>query len=162
MSQQSLEEKFDGTIRRALSDFLIPGPSIGTSTSASEPRASSDDESDSASMGIPLRRVSVSHRRPRLESIKDENTGEVATRSLTFVDDVSHTELELARTPTCAIFHKSSSGNSVPHAFYAFIRQLTALPQLVVCVFEGRVDGLPTDASASGVPFRENSASGPC
>lgn len=106
------------------------------SASASEPRASSDDESDSTSMGIPLRRVSVSHRRPRLESIKDDDSGDVTTRSLTFIDDVSHTELELARTPTCAIFHKSSSGNGIPHAFYAFVRQLTALPQLVVCVLK--------------------------
>lgn len=124
---RNLEEEFDGTNRRALSDFLIPAPS--TSASIGEPRASSDDESDSVSMGIPLRRVSVSHRRP---SIKSDADGRKPTGSLTFVDDVTHTELELARTPTCALFHKSSSGNSVPHAFYAFVRQLTALPQLVV------------------------------
>lgn len=55
---------------------------------------------------------------------------------LIFLDDLTHTELELTRIPTCAIFHKLSPGTGVPHAFYAFIRQLPAIPELVVSLPE--------------------------
>jgi KUP system potassium uptake protein len=39
---------------------------------------------------------------------------------------------ELARIPTCAIFHKIASGKGVPHTFVGFIRQWPALPRIVI------------------------------
>ena len=39
---------------------------------------------------------------------------------------------ELARIPTCAVFHKLTPGQGVPHSFVGFIRQYPALPRVVV------------------------------
>ncbi|KAJ3545437.1 hypothetical protein NM688_g5626 [Phlebia brevispora] len=38
----------------------------------------------------------------------------------------------LARIPTCAVFHKLTTGRGVPHAFISFIRQWPALPEVVI------------------------------
>ena len=40
--------------------------------------------------------------------------------------------LQLARLPTCAVFHRTTSGKGVPHSFSAFIRQWPALPRVIV------------------------------
>ncbi|EKM57720.1 uncharacterized protein PHACADRAFT_251527 [Phanerochaete carnosa HHB-10118-sp] len=40
--------------------------------------------------------------------------------------------LQLARLPTCAVFHRMTSGKGVPHSFAAFIRQWPALPRVVI------------------------------
>ena len=40
--------------------------------------------------------------------------------------------LELARLPTCAVFHRLTVGRGVPHSFAGFIRQWPALPRVVV------------------------------
>ena len=42
--------------------------------------------------------------------------------------------LQLARLPTCAVFHRTTSGKGVPHSFSAFIRQWPALPRVIVSV----------------------------
>lgn len=44
-------------------------------------------------------------------------------------------KLELARIPTCAVFHKLTPGKGVPHSFIGFIRQWPALPRVVVSSF---------------------------
>ncbi|KAF9525089.1 potassium transporter [Crepidotus variabilis] len=41
-------------------------------------------------------------------------------------------ETELQRIPTCAVFHKTTSGRGVPHSFVGFIRQWPALPRVVI------------------------------
>lgn len=38
----------------------------------------------------------------------------------------------LARIPTCAIFHKLTTGRGVPHSFATFLRHWPALPRLVI------------------------------
>ncbi|GJE85382.1 KUP/HAK/KT family potassium transporter [Phanerochaete sordida] len=40
--------------------------------------------------------------------------------------------LQLARLPTCAVFHRMTSGKGVPHSFAAFVRQWPALPRVVI------------------------------
>lgn len=40
------------------------------------------------------------------------------TQDLVFFDEVSNKTTHLARIPTCAIFHKLTSGSGVPHSFY--------------------------------------------
>ncbi|KIP07228.1 hypothetical protein PHLGIDRAFT_118284 [Phlebiopsis gigantea 11061_1 CR5-6] len=42
--------------------------------------------------------------------------------------------LQLARLPTCAVFHRTTSGKGVPHSFAAFIRQWPALPRVIIFV----------------------------
>ncbi|KAI0923360.1 hypothetical protein AcW1_006344 [Taiwanofungus camphoratus] len=39
---------------------------------------------------------------------------------------------ELARIPTCAVFHKQCAGRGVPHSFVGFIRQWPSLPRVVI------------------------------
>lgn len=39
---------------------------------------------------------------------------------------------ELVRIESCAIFHKLTPGQGVPHSFIGFIRQWPALPRIVV------------------------------
>ncbi|KAK7685797.1 hypothetical protein QCA50_011143 [Cerrena zonata] len=38
----------------------------------------------------------------------------------------------MARIPTCAIFHKLTTGRGVPHTFISFFRQWPALPRVVI------------------------------
>ncbi|KAF9029604.1 potassium transporter [Hymenopellis radicata] len=39
---------------------------------------------------------------------------------------------ELARIPTCAVFHKITEGSGVPHSFMGLIRQWPALPEVLI------------------------------
>jgi len=122
---RGLEEDFDGTNRRNLHDFLIPN------NVSSDPGVVSDDTNNSDdSPGLQLRRVSITRRRPPLPGITED--GELRRDSLTFIDDETGTEIDLVRLATCAIFHNLSSGNSIPHDFYGFLRQLPALPELII------------------------------
>ncbi|KAF8320328.1 potassium transporter [Clavulina sp. PMI_390] len=65
------------------------------------------------------------------DAIHEENEDNLR-EGLMFLDDHTHAQLEIARVPTCAIFHKFSPGTSVPHAFYVFVKQLPAIPRLVI------------------------------
>lgn len=79
----------------------------------------------------------MSHRPPVLAGVSEDGIERRRPDgSLTFIDDETGTEIELTRTQTCAIFHNLSSGTGVPHAFYAFLRQLPALPRLIVEYWE--------------------------
>jgi len=64
----------------------------------------------------------------------DENDAEDAekTQELVFFDEISQKSTQLPRIPTCAIFHRLTSGPGVPHTFYGFIRQMPALPRVVI------------------------------
>ena len=44
-------------------------------------------------------------------------------------------QVELARLPICAVFHRLTTGRGVPHSFASFIRQWPALPRVVVRSF---------------------------
>lgn len=47
-------------------------------------------------------------------------------------EDTVHPRMLLPRLPTCAVFHKLTSGRGSPHSFYSFVRLWPALPRLVV------------------------------
>lgn len=49
-----------------------------------------------------------------------------------YIEQVDKDVMQLARTPTVAVFHKGASSPGAPHAFGVFLRQIPALPQLVV------------------------------
>ena len=125
---QGLEEEFDGTNRRNLHDFLIPN---NVSAAGASSDGTHDGEDDA---GFRLRRVSLTHRRPVLPGIAEDGPELARRDSLTFIDDEAGTEMDLVRIPTCAIFHNRSSAQGIPHAFYGFLRQLPALPELIVSV----------------------------
>lgn len=65
--------------------------------------------------------------------------------------------LELARLPTCAVFHRLTAGNGkgIPHSFAGFIRQWPALPRVVVSI-SLRVPALqPMIFNNPDIPLRE-------
>ncbi|KAF9510974.1 hypothetical protein BS47DRAFT_1347297 [Hydnum rufescens UP504] len=51
---------------------------------------------------------------------------------LKFVDPATQEITQLSRLPTCAIFHNLNAGRGVPHSFYAFLKQVPALPRVVI------------------------------
>lgn len=49
-----------------------------------------------------------------------------------YLPQIDSSMLELARLPTCAVFHRLTAGKGIPHSFAGFIRQWPALPRVVV------------------------------
>ena len=47
-------------------------------------------------------------------------------------EEVVEEKKELVRIDSCAIFHKLTPGQGVPHSFVGFVRQWPALPRVVV------------------------------
>lgn len=60
-------------------------------------------------------------------------------------------QLELPRISTMAIFHKTSDGRGVPHAFYSFLRRWPALPRVVVRLLRATLAILSSLSDSSSV-----------
>ena len=60
-----------------------------------------------------------------------DSDGDVASNAF-LPQKETQSMLELTRLPTCAVFHRLTSGDGIPHSFAGFIRQWPALPRLVV------------------------------
>lgn len=63
----------------------------------------------------------VAHASPKVSFEKDDAASEMVEE-----------KRELVRIESCAIFHKLTPGQGVPHSFIGFIRQWPALPRIVV------------------------------
>jgi hypothetical protein len=140
-NSQGLEDKFDGTNRRNLRHFIVPGE-------ADEIALHMGNVVARANQGG----VSEDERAPSpLPDYYYMATGEKLKSSKESIDDEEPEKRQLVRIPTCAIFHKLSSGKGVPHSFVGksphcplieisyllftgFIRQWPALPRVVVRV----------------------------
>lgn len=77
-------------------------------------------------------------------SLEDESYGKEKyfirdhddSANATFVSrDDAQSMLQLARLPTCAVFHRLTAGKGIPHSFAGFIRQWPALPRVVVSFY---------------------------
>lgn len=107
-----------------------------------------EDDFDSANRGS-LRRFIVPYSSiddQKIDQFKPKRVTEVLDNDDSALDEYNRDELfyvahgqegsgevkQLTRIPSCAIFHKITSGKGVPHTFVGFIRQWPALPQLVV------------------------------
>jgi len=116
---KGLEDKFDGTNRRNLRHFIMT--------------------QDDGQLTLPLQSIEES-----LTNVKEVDQDSVKDQTYyylphDFVDNGS-SELgrekeerrELVRIATCAVFYKLASGKGVPHSFIGLIRQLPALPRVVI------------------------------
>ncbi|EIN06328.1 potassium transporter [Punctularia strigosozonata HHB-11173 SS5] len=118
---KGLEDEFDGTNRRNLRHFIVPGEAgeialhVGNAHGYQEDNAIASEE-DRGLSPIPHEYYYMA----------DPDKGN------SFNDFPDEERRQLVRIPTCAIFHKLSSGKGVPHSFVGFVRQWPALPRVVI------------------------------
>jgi len=117
---KGLEDKFDGKNRKNLRHFIMQNDDRiqlgGGHLSYGE--ASTEQDANEPAYGAALYYLS----QPNKNS---------------YPDDISEKYLveekkELTRIPSCAVFHKLTPGQGVPHSFVGFIRQWPALPNVVI------------------------------
>lgn len=127
---RGLEDEFDGKNRKNPRSFLVSRPNsrrpqtpLGENQDAG--KLTSDDVLEMDMLPQLTHRGTTSNVHDDEEDFKVPDT-------LTFVDENSNEEMGIVRLPTCAVFHKLTAGKGVPHAFYGFIKQMPALPRLVI------------------------------
>lgn len=124
-TSQGLEDRFDGANRKNLRHFIHinNGPhdqyTLHPQAEVQFEGDSQEDNEKPDSVGTPTYYY-LSHD-AEIHHRKDPNSQAEVRR-------------ELARIPTCAVFHKIASGSGVPHTFMGFVRQWPALPRVVVCL----------------------------
>ena len=133
---KGLEDGFDSKNRQNLKDFITSGPApapdylkVSGATVASDsseagitgeaPEATPSEDATEAALYYVASRGPHDSARSSMELEKAGLPGGEVKR-------------EVARIPTCAIFHKLTPGRGVPHSFVGFVRQYPALPK--VCV----------------------------
>jgi KUP system potassium uptake protein len=135
---RGLEDEFDSKNRKNPRHFLVSRPTSARPQSPlgelEKDTTCADEDGDDPSIlemnavptlpGLTHRNVPTSN--------NDEDTR--MANALTFVNDTNHEEMDVVRIPTCAVFHKITAGRGVPHSFYGFVKQVPALPRLVVSV----------------------------
>ena len=121
---KGLEDAFDGKNRRNPRHFIVDteyfkekSPKVKVPDSQSSGENMADDHN--GAIQLPTRtggRTPVSETEDSIE----ENDVMLMEKDqeLFFYDDTSTSTTQLARIPTCAIFHKLTSGRGVPHSFY--------------------------------------------
>lgn len=131
---RGLEDDFDGKNRKNPRSFLVSRPNsrrpqtpASTKLEEEYPAKPTSDEVIVEMDHIPqlTHRATASNMDSDADDIKVPDV-------LTFVEEDTNNEMGIVRIPTCAVFHKLTAGKGVPHAFYGFIKQMPALPRLVV------------------------------
>ena len=119
---KGLEDSFDSKNRQNLKDFISASANGLPISSTTDADIASDTAHASALYYI--NHVSPNTSSPSLDDSSDEK---VAGQKY-------HAEetMELLRIPTCAVFHKLTPGQGVPHSFVGFVKQYPALPRVVV------------------------------
>ncbi|KAF8918970.1 potassium transporter [Mucidula mucida] len=115
---KGLEDAFDGKNRRNLREF-IQRDEKSRVTIRLEPHGSESETED---------------------VLMDDAPQSDEASTYYYIDSVSskgsHNQLaqrrELARIPTCAVFHKITEGSGVPHSFIGLVRQWPALPEVLI------------------------------
>ena len=132
---KGLEDEFDGSNRRNLRHF------ISTEVQISEKPTRTASPTDDMMEDTPLSETNVGTPDQFKEEVslflhRDTPAGltQRVTTGITIEDKKNQKEekMALARLPTCAIFHKLSSGKGAPHTFYGFLRQWPSVPRIVV------------------------------
>lgn len=131
---RSLEDEFDGKNRKNPRHFLVSRP---PSARPQSPLGDPEKQAPGADNDPPILEVDAASTVPSIMQntaiLNGSHEG-----ALTFIDDVTREEMNVVRIPTCAVFHKITSGRGVPHAFYGFIKQMPALPRLVVSAWSAQ------------------------
>ncbi|GJE91288.1 potassium transporter [Phanerochaete sordida] len=122
-----LEDKFDGSTRENLRHIILCRDEDVIDEKAS---TASEEQTVFESSG---KRVVIADDVPH-----DNIPRFILTRQYSHASDACNglqramIKKPLARIPTCAIFHKLTTGRGVPHSFATFLRQWPALPRIVI------------------------------
>jgi len=114
---KKLEDSFDGANRKNLRHFIIQNEKTTMKLKQENLHGSSIEDDDDEEQVVP----SFSYL-----------SGVPLPGSQVSQDSDEEDRKDLARIPTCAIFHKLAEGKGVPHTFIGFIRQWPALPRVVI------------------------------
>jgi KUP system potassium uptake protein len=134
-AHQELEDAFDKENRRKLTRVVL---NQGKATAAQGGHPAVDKKitfvperergrSTSPILISQLPRNSAPHHRRRDASLHQDEHGALYVKR-----SDSEDLIKVQRIPTLAIVHKLSEGKGVPHAFSVFLRQIPALPKVVV------------------------------
>lgn len=144
---RGLEADFDGMNRKNPRHFLVSrppsrrtAPTSGMARSTSKSASASRDhfpspiaeEANPSIEELQAEGIQLPTLPRRPGSTVEEGIPGSNIDDLVFVDEKSGEEIEVVRIPTAAVFHKITAGKGVPHAFYGFIKQMPALPRLVI------------------------------
>lgn len=114
---KGLEDEFDGKNRKNPRHFIINSKNLpNTVTQIDLPIMERDrsEKSDQAPTEVDVTAVT---------DIDEEDEGR-----LRFLNYKTQMTTDLARIPSCAIFHKLTAGKGVPHSFYGDDSELSSLP----------------------------------
>jgi len=153
---KGLEDEFDGKNRRNPRHFIINSKYLPDTVTQINPPKIGSPKTDSPKTDSP-KTDSPKTDSPKIDPPKidppnterdrsekcDDDPTEVDVTADTDIDEEDEGRLrflnyntqmtvDLARIPSCTIFHKLTAGRGVPHSFYAFIKHLPALPRVVI------------------------------
>ncbi|EKM48262.1 uncharacterized protein PHACADRAFT_203032, partial [Phanerochaete carnosa HHB-10118-sp] len=120
-----LEDDFDGSTRENLRHVILCREEDEVDEKAS---TSSEDRTMYEATG----HVVIASERPKDNIPRFILTRQQSHDSTTGHHKAGQTKKPLARIPTCAVFHKLTTGRGVPHSFSSFLRHWPALPRLVI------------------------------
>jgi KUP system potassium uptake protein len=130
---KGLEDRFDGANRRNLRSFIVARDDVdGKQATFAVGAGTTDVASENGIAEVDY----ASHQAPSAVPSDGADYYYMAHKSTSEDDDTyslkGEERRELVRIDSCAIFHKLSSGQGVPHSFVGFIRQWPALPRVVI------------------------------
>ncbi|KAG8908676.1 hypothetical protein FRC01_007308 [Tulasnella sp. 417] len=133
---KGLEDHFDGMNRKNLRHFIVVDESDNSREKRIRKRVTSTQASSKPATLTYVAGDTIKSQGGDEEVDEDDDSPEgsvKANQTLYLVpEDESQPRRHLARLPTCAVFHKLTSGRGVPHTFYGFLRQWPSLPRVVI------------------------------
>ena len=109
---QRLEDQFDGANRRNLRHFILTDSTYKKETLSLSPDGAYSSSIDANDLG------EDQEGDPSYYFLTSQTTREDHDKPESIMEE----RMDLARIPTCAIFHKLTSGKGVPHTFIGELR----------------------------------------
>ncbi|KAG8949506.1 hypothetical protein FRC00_008099, partial [Tulasnella sp. 408] len=132
---KGLEDHFDGMNRKNLRHFIVVDDTDSSREKKMRKRITSTQASSKPATLTYVAGDTIKSQGEddEVEEDDDTETSIKAHHTLYLVpEEPSQPRRQLARLPTCAVFHKLTSGRGVPHTFYGFLRQWPSLPRVVI------------------------------
>ncbi|KAG8950975.1 hypothetical protein FRC00_007465, partial [Tulasnella sp. 408] len=130
-----LEDHFDGMNRKNLRHFIVVDDTDNSREKKMRKRITSTQASSKPATLTYVAGETIKSQGESDEVDEDDDTEASikAHHTLYLVpEEPSQPRRQLARLPTCAVFHKLTAGRGVPHTFYGFLRQWPSLPRVVI------------------------------
>ncbi|KAG8998098.1 hypothetical protein FRB90_012379 [Tulasnella sp. 427] len=133
---KGLEDEFDGMNRKNLRHFIVVDSSDDSREKKLRKRITTQSSSKAATLtyvaGDTIKSAGEDEEVAEGEEESIEESIKVDRALYLVPEDTNQPRRKLARLPTCAVFHKLTSGRGVPHTFYGFLKQWPSLPRVVI------------------------------